>query len=85
MNRKNRIFSILSEGFPDWKIQVKDISNSHKGHYGFEGNEETHFSIILKSKYKNNEKTILLHRKINKLLENEFSLGLHALEIKIIR
>ena len=85
MKRKNRIFLILTEKFPEWKIQINDISNLHKGHHGFDGNQETHFSITLKSQNNNNEKTILLHRKINKLLENEFDSGLHALEIKIIR
>ena len=84
MKRKKRIETILSKNFSGWKIKVIDISMLHKGHNNFDGNQETHFSIILNSNNKNKESKLIIHRKINKLLDNEFNSGLHALEIKII-
>ena len=84
MKRKKRIEEILSENFFCWKTEVNDISILHKGHNNFDGNQETHFSIILNSNNKNKESKLIIHRKINKLLDNEFNSGLHALEIKII-
>ena len=84
MKRKKRIESILSKKFSFWKIEVNDISILHKGHNNFDGNEETHFSIILNSNKQNKESKLEIHRKINELLKNEFKLGLHALEIKIL-
>ena len=84
MKRKKRIESILSKKFSFWKVEVNDISILHKGHNNFDGNEETHFSIILNSNKQNRESKLEIHRKINELLKNEFKLGLHALEIKII-
>jgi len=84
MNRKKRINLILSKNFSQWYFEVKDISILHKGHNNFDGVDETHFSIILQSNNKNKESKLSIHRKINKLLENEFDSGLHALEIKII-
>ena len=83
MKRKKRIEEILSKNFFCWKAEVNDISILHKGHNNFDGNEETHFSIILNSNKQNRESKLEIHRKINELLKNEFKLGLHALEIKI--
>jgi len=83
MERKKRIEKILLEHFKSWQIKVKDISFSHKGHNNFSGDNETHFSISLQSKKNINIKRLIIHRKINDLLSQEFSSGLHALEIKI--
>ena len=84
MNRKNKIESILKKNFLGWKAVVNDISILHKGHNNFDGSNETHFSIILNTNNKNKESRLSIHRKINELLKDEFNLGLHALEIKII-
>ena len=84
MKRKIIIEKILSDSFSKWGIEVKDISILHKGHNNFDGNKETHFSIILNRHNQNNDSKLKIHRKIYKLLENEFNSGLHALQIKII-
>ena len=84
MNRKKKIESILKNNFSGWKTKVNDISILHKGHNNYDGNNETHFSIILNRNNQNKESKLEIHRKINKLLKDEFNLGLHALEIKII-
>ena len=83
MNRKKRIEKILSNNFELWTIEVIDISHQHKGHNNFSGNNETHFSIILYKNKNENLKRIDIHRKINFLLKEELSTGLHALEIII--
>ena len=83
MKRKKRIEKILSDNFKLWKIEVIDISYQHKGHNQFTGNDETHFSITLHLNINDNFTRINIHRKINYLLKDEFSSGLHALEIKI--
>tara|TARA_B100000315_G_C14308900_1_gene465382 strand:+ start:453 stop:710 length:258 start_codon:yes stop_codon:yes gene_type:complete len=83
MKRKKRIEKILSDDFKSFIIEVIDISHHHKGHNHFTGNNETHFSIILTLNTNDDFKRIDIHRKINYLLKDEFSSGLHALEIKI--
>ena len=83
MKRKNRIEIILSDNLELWSVEVQDISSQHKGHNNFTGDNETHFSILLNPKEKSKLDRIAIHRKINYLLESEFSTGLHALEIKI--
>ena len=67
-----------------WKTKVNDISILHKGHNNFDGNQETHFSIVLNFNNQNKESKLKIHRKINELLKDEFNSGLHALEIKIL-
>jgi BolA protein len=84
MNRKKKIESILKKNFLGWQAVVNDVSILHKGHNNYDGKNETHFSIIINTNNKNNESKLSIHRKINELLKDEFNLGLHALEIKII-
>ena len=52
MNRKKKIESILKKNFLGWKTIVNDISILHKGHNNYDGNNETHFSIILNTNNK---------------------------------
>ena len=83
MKRKKIIENILVNHFKKWTIKVEDISSLHIGHNDFDGNGETHFTIQLKQNSKHSFNRMTIHRKINKLLEKQFSNGLHALEIKI--
>lgn len=84
MNRKKRIKTLLSNYFLNYEIEVFDNSSEHIGHNNFTGSEESHFKIILTNKIKNIKNKLQIHREINDLLTNEFSSGMHALEIKII-
>ena len=84
MERKKRIEKILDNIFKSWTIEVHDISHLHKNHNDFTGENETHFSLLLKSNRKNKLNRLRIHRKINDILSKEFLSGLHALEIKII-
>ena len=83
MNRKQRIYKILSKKFNDFLLEIIDNSNFHKGHNNFTGNDETHIKIILTKKNKILSNRLNIHRLINNLLKEEFKNGLHSLEIKI--
>ena len=84
MNRKKRINDILVKNISDFDILIEDKSQNHIGHGNFDGKNETHLSILLKSKCKQKHSRLEIHKKINQLLNNEFKNGLHSLEIKII-
>ncbi len=84
MNRTKKIKTILEKKFIDFYINVKDDSDSHKGHNDFNGSGETHIIIELKKKSLLKFSRLDLHRKINSLLSEEFNKGLHSLQIKII-
>ena len=83
MNRKQRIYNILSIKFDKFVLEIIDNSNLHKGHNNFTGNDETHIKIILTKKNKIPINRLNIHRLINNLLKREFESGLHSLEIKI--
>ena len=83
MNRKKRIETILSRNFINWKFTVIDNSAQHSGHNNFDGTQETHFCIVIKKPYSSKDNRISIHRKIYRLLKDDFKNGLHALEIKI--
>ena len=83
MNRKQRIYKILSNKFDNFLLEIIDNSNLHKGHNNFTGSGETHIKIILTKKESSPYNRIKIHRIINSLLEEEFNSGLHSLEIKI--
>ena len=84
MKRKKRIEDILINYFKHETIIVLDKSSSHIGHNNFDGKEETHILIKLFSKNKIKYNRLEIHRLVNKILIEEFSNGLHSLEIKII-
>ena len=84
MNRTKKIKTILEKHLINFEIIVTDNSKSHAGHGNFDGYGETHIIIELKSKLQSKIDRLEIHKKINFLLKDEFKLGLHALQIKII-
>ena len=82
-SRKKRIERILRKNFSPTTLLVRDDSKKHEGHSEVSGNvNETHFFV----KMVLNNYTITkvdLHRKVYKLLDEEFSCGLHALELDL--
>ena len=85
MKRRQRIEKLLLSQFKYYNIEVIDNSHLHIGHNDFNGNEETHIKIILKSNIPIKINRLEIHKKINKLLQNEFLEGLHSIEIKIAK
>ena len=83
MNRKERILNLLEKEMPNFTIKVYDNSHLHVGHNNFDGFGETHILIRLTPIEKNYINRLLIHRKINDILINEFNTGLHSIEIRI--
>ena len=84
MNRKKRINDKLKKNLKDFHILIEDNSHLHKGHNNFDGKNETHILIKLRSTNEKKYNRLEIHRLVNKILIEEFSNGLHSLEIKII-
>ena len=85
MNREQRILELMKKLQPI-KIELKNDSAKHAGHTqhlggaGFTG--ETHYKLILQSALFDEVSRIDRQRMIMDLLTDEFTSGLHALEIK---
>ena len=82
-SRKKRIEKILKKNFSLKVLLVRDDSKKHEGHTQISRNaKETHFFI--KMVLNNCDITkVNLHRKVYNLLDNEFTTGLHALELDL--
>ena len=82
-SRKKRIETILKKNFSLKILLVRDDSKKHEGHSQVSKNtKETHFFI--KMILQNCTITrVNLHRKVYNLLDNEFTTGLHALELDL--
>ena len=83
MNRKKRINDKLKKNLKNFHILIEDNSHLHKGHNNFDGKKETHILVNLLSKKNIQYNRLEIHRLVNKILREEFSNGLHSLEIKI--
>ena len=82
-SRKKRIETILKKNFSPKVLLVRDDSKKHEGHSQVSRNaKETHFFIKMVLKNCTITK-VNLHRKVYNLLDNEFSTGLHALELDL--
>jgi len=66
-------------------IKIIDNSSSHASHKGVQGllNNLTHVEIHVKNP--NNLNRLDIHRQIYKSLNSEIELGLHSIEIKILK
>ena len=83
-DRKVRIENILKKNFAHKLLIVRDDSKKHEGHTQVEkGVKETHFYIKIVFNNFENLSRVALHRKVYALLDQEFSSGLHALELDI--
>ncbi len=84
MNKKTSINKKLNALNPQ-HLEIADESHKHAGHAGNPNNSgESHFKIIISAETLNGKTPLEQHRIINKLLEEEFNQGLHALSIKVI-
>ena len=81
--RKKRIEKILKKNFSPSILLVRDDSKKHEGHSQVSKNaKETHFFIKMVLSNCTTSK-VDLHRKVYNLLDNEFTAGLHSLELDI--
>ena len=88
MNRQQRITQLLTESLKPQSLTVIDDSLAHAGHQGLKEHSakyqstETHFKVEVVSEVFEGLTRLDRQRLVNEALKNEFTTGLHALEIK---
>jgi BolA protein len=89
---KERIIAKITEKLEVKYLEVINNSHLHKGHIkkmiphsNSSNNQESQLKIIINSSDLNSLSLIKAHRYVNLILKEEFQLGLHALEIKIVK
>lgn len=83
MSRMETIRNRLAEALNPLELDIRDDSARHQGHAGVDGQaQETHFTVFIISEAFNGLGLVARHRKINELLGDLYTTGLHALAIK---
>ncbi|MEL0185037.1 MAG: BolA family protein [Hyphomicrobiales bacterium] len=66
------------------ELEIKDVSDDHKGHAGWREGGETHFHIYIVSNAFINKSKLECHKIINELLSEEIK-NIHSLSISTKR
>ncbi|WPY01077.1 BolA family transcriptional regulator [Candidatus Trichorickettsia mobilis] len=82
MQRSERIKQKLAALKPH-HLEIIDQTSLHVGHAEHADDSETHFFIKISADILKEKTRLEQHNIINKLLDDEFNNGLHALSIKI--
>ena len=82
--RYSRSKNVLSKEFTPLNLVIRDDSALHANHGNVKkGDTETHFYIKIISPVFNNKTKIAMHKMVYKILDKEFSKGLHSLELDL--
>lgn len=84
MSRLEKIEQKLSVLKPQY-LEIIDNSSDHNNHIGSPKTGESHFTINIYADSISSEELIKQHKIIKNLLRTEFTNGLHALSITIIK
>ena len=84
-SRQDRITERLKREFSPKALEVRDVSEGHRGHGGWREGGETHFEVDIGAESLAGLDRVDAHRRVNDALAGEFAGGLHALRIRILR
>ncbi len=80
-SRGERIRICLIETFDPVRLEVTDDSASHAGHSGAAPGGETHYQVAMASHRFEGMNRVARSRAVHEALKEEFSSGLHALNL----
>ena len=81
--RKNRIEKIINDNLSPSYLDIVDDSKSHQGHHQAPESGESHYNVTIISKSFSGMNRLEKERMVQKLLNEEFQNGLHALSLKL--
>lgn len=83
MSRAAEIERRLTESFSPTEIDVRDDSESHRGHAGFQEGGESHFHVRLRAASFAGQSRIARHRAVHAALGPELVAAIHALSLDL--
>lgn len=81
MVTQKKIGKKLEEALHCAILEVKDVSEQHRGHKGYKEGGGTHFEVVVVSTDFFGLSRIKRHQKIYKILADELQAGVHALAL----
>lgn len=79
MSRQQRIHDILSTNLTPSLLDIQNETHLHSVPKG----SESHFNVVIVTKQFDGLSRISRHRRVNQLIHDEFSKGLHALSLHL--
>ena len=83
MAMADTIAAKLKTAFDPRELKVRDVSHQHAGHAGWREGGETHFEVDMKADVFAGTSRVAAHRMVNKVLADELSSNVHALQLNL--
>jgi BolA family transcriptional regulator, general stress-responsive regulator len=83
MTRTEQIETRLREALSPHELIVRDDSESHRGHSGYQEGGESHFHVVLRSAAFAGQSRIARHRMVHSALGPELVAAIHALSMDL--
>ncbi|MHA6347134.1 BolA family protein [Roseivivax sp. CAU 1761] len=83
MSRTDEIETRLRAAFAPRLIEVRDDSERHRGHAGYQEGGESHFHVTLRSTAFEGQSRIARHRAVHRALGADLVGAIHALSLDL--
>ncbi|WP_146587436.1 BolA family protein [Puniceibacterium confluentis] len=83
MTRTQEIETRLREAFAPEALLVRDDSESHRGHSGFQEGGESHFHVVIRSPAFEGRSRLQNHRAVHSALGTDLMGRIHALSLDL--
>lgn len=83
MTRTEEIETRLREAFAPTDLLVRDDSESHRGHSGFQEGGESHFHVVIRAPSFQGQSRIARHRAVHGALGSDLMGRIHALSLDL--
>ena len=83
MTRTEQIETRLREALAPRELTVRDDSERHRGHAGYQEGGESHFHVVIRSDAFAGQSRIARHRMVHSALGPELVAAIHALSMDL--
>ena len=83
MTRTREIETRLRDAFEPSELMVRDDSESHRGHSGFQEGGESHFHVVIRSPAFQGRTRLQNHRAVHSALGSDLMGRIHALSLDL--
>ena len=83
MSKAEEIGAKLQAGFPGAEVEVRDVSEAHRGHAGYPEGGESHFDVKIRSEAFEGMSRIARHRAVHAAIGADLMARIHALSLDL--
>lgn len=83
MTRTEQIEVRLRDAFAPDRLTVRDDSERHRGHAGYQDGGESHFHVVIRAAGFQGQSRLARHRAVHSALGEELMSEIHALSLDI--